>query len=76
MRDTTFNEDASTLCTGTAPQAMAIRNTLIAAFQLTGWTNLKQARRHFSHAAHRCVDLITKPLKTGSPGTDVDVILR
>jgi len=65
VRDTTFNEDASTLRTGTAPQAMAIiRNTLIAAFRLTGWTNLKQARRHFSHAAHRCADLITKPLKT------------
>lgn len=65
VRDTTFNEDASTLRTGTAPQAMAIiRNTLIAAFRLTGWTNLKQARRHFAHAASRCVDLITKPLKT------------
>ena len=65
VRDVTFNEDASTLRTGTAPQAMAIiRNTLVAAFRLTGWTNLKQARRHFSHAAHRCADLITKPLKT------------
>ena len=64
VRDTTFNEDASTLRTGTATQAMSIRNTIIAAFRLTGWTNLKQARRHFSHAAHRCADLITKPLKT------------
>jgi hemerythrin superfamily protein len=41
-----------------------IRNTLIAAFRLTGWNNLKQARRHFSHAINRCVDLITKPPKT------------
>lgn len=65
VRDTTFNEDTSTLRTGTAPQTMAIiRNTLIAAFRLTGWTNLKQARRHFAHGIHRCVDLITKPLKT------------
>lgn len=65
VRDTTFNEDASTLRAGTAPQAMAIiRNTLIAAFRLTGWGNLKQARRHFSHAINRCVDLITKPVKT------------
>ncbi len=64
-RDTTFHEDASTLRTGTAPQAMAIiRNTLIAAFRLTEWNNLKQARRHFSHAINRCVDLITKPAKT------------
>jgi predicted transposase YbfD/YdcC len=65
VRDTTFNEDASTLRTGTAPQAMAIiRNTLIAAFRLAGWHNLKQARRHFSHAINRCVDLITKPVET------------
>jgi predicted transposase YbfD/YdcC len=65
VRDTTFGEDASTLRTATAPQAMAIiRNTLITAFRLTGWHNLKQARRYFSHAIHRCVDLITKPIKT------------
>jgi predicted transposase YbfD/YdcC len=65
VRDTTFNEDASTLRTGTAPQAMAIiRNTVIAAFRLAGWHNLKQARRHFSHTISRCVDLITKPVKT------------
>jgi hypothetical protein len=65
VRDTTFNEDASTLRAGTAPHTMAIiPNTLIAAFRLTGWDNLKQARRHFSHAISRCVDLITKPLKT------------
>ncbi len=64
VRDTTFNEDASTLRAGTAPQAMAIRNTLITAFRLAGWNNLKKARRHFSHAVSRCVDLITKPVKT------------
>ncbi len=64
-RDTTFHEDASTLRTGTAPQTMAIiRNTLITALRLTGWHNLKQARRHYSYCFNRCVDLITKPLKT------------
>ncbi len=64
VRDTTFGEDASTLRTGTAPQTMAIiRNTLIAAFHLTGWRNLKRARRHFAHAINRCIDLITKPTK-------------
>ncbi|MGH3830439.1 MAG: hypothetical protein ACRDRS_08280 [Pseudonocardiaceae bacterium] len=41
-----------------------IRNTLIATFRLTGWTNLNQARRHFAHGIDRYVDLITKPLKT------------
>lgn len=57
--------DASTLRAGTAPQAMAIiRNTLIAAFRLAGWTNLKKARRHFSHSINRCVDLITNPVET------------
>jgi hypothetical protein len=65
VRDVTFNEDASILRTGTAPHTMAIiRNTLIATFRLTGWTNLKRARRHFSHTISRCIDLITKPLKT------------
>jgi hypothetical protein len=65
VRDVTFNEDASTLRAGTAPQTMAIiPNTLIATFRLTGWTNLKRARRHFSHTINRCIDLITKPLKT------------
>lgn len=65
VRDTTFSEDASTLRAGTAPQAMAIiRNTLIAAFRLAGWDNLKKARRHFSHTISQCVDLITKPIKT------------
>ncbi len=40
-----LGSDASTLRTDTAPQAMAIiRNTLIAAFRLTGWHNLKQTR--------------------------------
>ncbi len=65
VRDTTFREDASTLRAGTAPRAMAIiRNTLIAAFRLAGWTNLKKARRHFAHGINHCIDLITKPLKT------------
>jgi predicted transposase YbfD/YdcC len=64
VRDTTFNEDASTLRAGTAPQAMAIiRNTLIAAFRLAGWDNLKKARRYCSHHIGQCVDLITKPVK-------------
>jgi predicted transposase YbfD/YdcC len=70
VRDTTFNEDKSTLRAGTAPQAMAIiRNTVIAAFRLAGWTNLKKARRHFSHGIHWCVDLITKPIKTDKKQT-------
>lgn len=51
VRDSSSREDASTLRAGTAPQAAAIiRNTLIAAFRLTGWTNIRQARRH-SHTA-------------------------
>jgi hypothetical protein len=65
VRDVTFREDTSTLRAGTAPQAMSIiRNTLITAFRLAGWTNLKKARRHFAHGIHHCVDLITKPLES------------
>ncbi len=70
VRDTTFNEDKSTLRAGTAPQAMAIiRNTIMAAFRFAGWTNLKKARRHFSHGISWCVDLITKPVKTDKDQT-------
>jgi len=64
VRDTTFHENISTLRAGTTPQAMAIRSTLITAFRLVSWRNLKQARRYFSHTIHRCVNLITKPIKT------------
>ena len=48
---------------------MAIRNTLIAAFRVAGWNNLKKARRHFSHGISWCVDLITKPVKTDKDQT-------
>ena len=64
LRDTVYREDNSTARTGSGPRVMAALRTLIAAFRFTGWTNLKQARRHFAHAASRCADLITKPLKT------------
>ena len=65
VRDVTFREDASTLRTGTAPQAMAIiRNLLIAALRLAGWTNLAHARRHYAHATHRTADLLTQTVKT------------
>ena len=36
----------------------------IAAFRVAGWNNLKKARRHFSHTISRCLDLITRPVKT------------
>lgn len=69
-RDSTFNEDKSTLRAGTAPQAMSIiRNTIMAAFRLAGWTNLKKARRHFSHGIAWCVDLITKPVNSDKDQT-------
>ena len=34
-----------------------------------GRTNLKKARRHFSHGISWCVDLITKPVKTDKDQT-------
>jgi hypothetical protein len=46
-----------------------IRNTVIIAFRLAGWTNLKKTRRHSSHGINWCVNLITKPIKTDKKQT-------
>ncbi|MGI8576440.1 MAG: ISAs1 family transposase [Nocardioidaceae bacterium] len=51
VRDATFDEDASRIRTGNAPQAMAtLRNTPISLLRLTGATNIAAALRH--HARH------------------------
>ncbi len=51
VRDCTFDEDASRIRTGNAPQAMAtLRNTAISLLRLAGVTNIAAALRH--HARH------------------------
>jgi len=51
VRDSTFDEDASRIRTGNAPQAMAsLRNTAISLLRLSGVTNIAAALRH--HARH------------------------
>lgn len=51
VRDVDFDEDASRIRTGNAPQVMAtLRNTAISLLRLTGATNIAKALRH--HARH------------------------
>jgi DDE_Tnp_1-associated/Transposase DDE domain len=54
VRDVTFNEDASQLRTGTAPQVMAcLRNLVIGVLSRAGPVNLAAALRHHSRDPHR-----------------------
>lgn len=59
VRDVTFDEDRSTIRTGSGPQVMAtFRNTVIGWFRLTGVTNIAAALRHHGRDPHRPVDLL------------------
>ena len=56
VRDVTFDEDASRVRTGSAPQVMAtLRNTVISLLRLDGWTNIAQALRHHARDADRAI---------------------
>ncbi|MDH6681051.1 putative transposase YbfD/YdcC [Rhodococcus sp. LBL1] len=59
VRDVTFDEDRSTIRTGTAPQVMAsLRNTAIGCLRLAGHTNIAAALRHHSRHPHRPAELL------------------
>ncbi|WP_420803917.1 hypothetical protein [Rhodococcus ruber] len=59
VRDVTFDEDRSTIRTGSGPQVMAtFRNTVIGWFRLTGITNIAAALRHHGRDPHRPIDLL------------------
>lgn len=59
VRDVSFDEDRSTVRTGSGPQVMAtLRNTVIGWFRLVGVTNIAAALRHHSRDPHRPVDLL------------------
>ena len=60
MRDVTFDEDRSTVHTGTAPQVMAsLRNTVLNMHRLTGADNIAEACRVTAFRADRGLDLLT-----------------
>ncbi|CDZ87539.1 ISAs1 family transposase [Rhodococcus ruber] len=59
VRDVTFDEDRSTISTGTAPRVMAtIRNTAVSILRLAGHTSIATALRHHSRNPHRPIDLL------------------
>jgi hypothetical protein len=52
VRDVSFEEDRSTVRTGTGPQVMAaLRNLAITALRLAGFTNIAAGLRHHARAA-------------------------
>lgn len=61
VRDVTLGEDASTVRSGAAPQALAaLRNVLLALLRAAGWRNIAAAIRHYtwcSPAAFRLLGL-------------------
>jgi predicted transposase YbfD/YdcC len=54
VRDVTFDEDRSQVRTGNGPQIMAaLRNLVITALRLAGYTNIAAALRHHARDPHR-----------------------
>ena len=67
VRDVTFDEDRSTVRTGTAPQAMAtLRNTAINLHRLAGATNLAAACRTAALTNTSALALLGDPRKPSS----------
>ena len=62
VRDITFDEDRSTVHTGTAPQVMAtLRNTALNLHRLAGADNIAEACRVTAFSADRGLDLLKTP---------------
>jgi predicted transposase YbfD/YdcC len=59
VRDVTFAEDLSQVCTGAAPQVMAsLRNLAISLHRFAGATNIAKALRHHARDALRPLQLL------------------
>jgi len=62
VRDVTFDEDRSTVRTGSAPQVIAaLRNTALNLHRLAGATNIAEACRTTAFSSNRGLDLLTDP---------------
>ncbi len=62
IRDVTFDEDRSTVRTGTAPQAMAtLRNTAINLHRIAGATNIAEACRTAAFTTSEALALLENP---------------
>ena len=67
VRDVTFDEDRSTVRTGTAPQVMAsLRNTALNLHRLAGSDNIAEACRVTAFSADRGLNLLANPQITRS----------
>jgi predicted transposase YbfD/YdcC len=67
VRDVTFDEDRSTVRTGTAPQVMAsLRNTALNLHRLSGADNIAEACRVTAFSADRGLNLLKNPQTTRS----------
>jgi predicted transposase YbfD/YdcC len=59
VRDRTFDEDRSTVRTGSAPRMMAtLRNLVTSMLRLLGCSNIAQALRALASSAHRTLRVI------------------
>jgi predicted transposase YbfD/YdcC len=59
IRDATFDEDRSTIRSGSAPRVMAaIRNFVIGLLRLLGFDNFAKARRAFAASARSTLALL------------------
>ena len=66
VRDITFDEDRSTVRTGTAPQVMAsLRNTALNLHRLAGSDNIAEACRVTAFSADRGLNLLKNPKSAG-----------
>jgi hypothetical protein len=60
VRDVTWDEDRSTVHTGSGPQVMAtLRNTALNIHHLRGADNMAEACRRAAFSQNRCLDLLT-----------------
>lgn len=56
VRDVTFGEEGSQVCTGHAPRIMAaLRNIVISLLRQAGWGNIAKALRHHARAPKRAI---------------------
>lgn len=70
IRDVTFNEDASTVHTGTAPRAMAaFRNLAIGTLKILGATNIAKTTRAIATQPQRTLPILGINQQTNLSGT-------
>jgi len=59
LRDRTFDEDRSEVCTGGAPQALAtLRNLAISVLRLVGFTNIASGLRWMAFDHRRALQIL------------------